>query len=346
MQHKTKFDSLARWMCRLGITAGYARLRGRRLTTLCYHGISPRYAREDELIVANHILLDDFRRRLDWISTHMRFVTLDMVLGAIERRHRLPRRPVLLTIDDGLLNNLEYALPVIRQHAARPVFFIPSECMDHPSGQLWYERLGLIVGWAPGDRLKVPREIGTDLPLTTPAQRESANETVFDIVSRFTRKRRDELILELDALNTPVTPDEESRVLFYRHMTWEQLAKISGECIDVGGHTVSHAALSRMSDEEATREVSENMAHLTERLGVKPASFAFPFGSHDFFGARDEAIVRDSGYRVAFSLLAPHANPDAQFAMPRRNAYKLSFDLFSTIISGILDRPMAWARRN
>ncbi|MBK8267567.1 MAG: polysaccharide deacetylase family protein [Planctomycetes bacterium] len=276
--------------------------------------------------MANQILLDSFRRRLTWIATHMRFVTLDMVLGAIERGHRLPRRPVLLTFDDGLLNNIEFALPAMREHNVRPVFFIPTEPLDHPSGLLWYERLGFIVGWAPGQVLNVPSAFGKGLPISTPAQRESSNEVAFDMISRLTRTHREEVLLELNGLNKPATPQEETHSLFYKHMTWEQLKGISGEWVDVGGHTETHAALSRMSDEESTREVRENMQRLFATLGVKPAAFAYPFGSRDFFGEREENIVREAGYRIAFSSLSPHKSADARFAMPRRNVYKVSFD--------------------
>ena len=44
----------------------------------------------------------------------------------MENGQPLPRRPVMITFDDGYVNNYELAFPLLKKHACKAVFFIPS----------------------------------------------------------------------------------------------------------------------------------------------------------------------------------------------------------------------------
>jgi peptidoglycan/xylan/chitin deacetylase (PgdA/CDA1 family) len=63
-----------------------------------------------------------------------------------------------------------------------------------------------------------------------------------------------------------------------RLMTWSQVTDLSREGIDFGGHSVTHADLTRLSESELQREVRQCRDHIEQRIGRTPVSFATPYG--------------------------------------------------------------------
>jgi len=133
------------------------------LPVLMYHGFtSPAGEYEVPIPV--------FREQLDWLKSHgYRTVTLPQVYAYMFGRGRLPRKPVLITMDDGRLSQLA-AIRELRKRGMRAVLFvmgggnqldwaqlrkikswgfeIESHTMTHPlhppltklsSARLWYE---------------------------------------------------------------------------------------------------------------------------------------------------------------------------------------------------------------
>jgi peptidoglycan/xylan/chitin deacetylase (PgdA/CDA1 family) len=78
-------------------------------------------------------------------------------------------------------------------------------------------------------------------------------------------------------------------------MTWDELRGL-----DVGSHGVSHAHLTRLSDEELRRELVESKRQIEDELGRACLDFAYPYGEHD---DRVRAAVRAAGYERAYGLV-------------------------------------------
>jgi peptidoglycan/xylan/chitin deacetylase (PgdA/CDA1 family) len=100
-------------------------------------------------------------------------------------------------------------------------------------------------------------------------------------------------------------------------MPWDELRAISTDGVALGSHTVSHAHLTRLSDEELDRELRTSRARLEDEIGHPCDLLAYPFGEHD---ARVRAAARRAGYRAAFALRAP-TRPTDLFAVPRVDLY-------------------------
>lgn len=58
-----------------------------------------------------------FKQQVDWLAAHgWHGVTLDAVLAYWRKGRALPRKPVVLSFDDGYPGDWQYALPVLRAH--------------------------------------------------------------------------------------------------------------------------------------------------------------------------------------------------------------------------------------
>jgi peptidoglycan/xylan/chitin deacetylase (PgdA/CDA1 family) len=89
-----------------------------------------------------------------------------------------------------------------------------------------------------------------------------------------------------------------------KSMTWEQLAEMRDEGVEIGSHTISHIALNstRGKTPEAyeaflQEEIVGSKKLLEQKLGIKCATFAYPEGK---YSSRVLEVVKEAGYEVAF----------------------------------------------
>ena len=94
-------------------------------------------------------------------------------------------------------------------------------------------------------------------------------------------------------------------------MTWDELRGL-----DVGSHGVTHAHLTRLSDEELRRELIESKEQIEDELGRACPDFAYPYGEHD---ERVRAAVRTAGYERAYGLTGDGSDP---YALRRVDLYR------------------------
>lgn len=66
--------------------------------------------------------------------------------------------------------------------------------------------------------------------------------------------------------------------------------------VEIGGHTMTHPFLSKLSESEQREEISRNKLELEELLGEQLVSFAYPYGDHD---AISKQLVHQCGYQFA-----------------------------------------------
>jgi peptidoglycan/xylan/chitin deacetylase (PgdA/CDA1 family) len=72
---------------------------------------------------------------------------------------------------------------------------------------------------------------------------------------------------------------------------------------EVGGHTVSHADLGRVTDPARARaEIAEDRARLQDWLGAPVRWFAYPFGAPPNVSATARSVVAEEGMSAAFTL--------------------------------------------
>ncbi len=82
------------------------------------------------------------------------------------------------------------------------------------------------------------------------------------------------------------------------YLTWDQLHEMMKDgLMEVGGHTKDHENLATLSESEAVDQIQKNKEKITEKLGIIPTSFSYPYG------AASNAIIANMekfGYTIAF----------------------------------------------
>jgi peptidoglycan/xylan/chitin deacetylase (PgdA/CDA1 family) len=91
------------------------------LPVLLYHKMS--LSSEDSLTIRP----ETFERHLLFLHKNgYHTISFEQLLAFRENGSPLPRKPVMITFDDGYVNNGELAYPLLKKHGCTAVFFIPS----------------------------------------------------------------------------------------------------------------------------------------------------------------------------------------------------------------------------
>jgi peptidoglycan/xylan/chitin deacetylase (PgdA/CDA1 family) len=129
----------------LGVTRFTAWCHRRRVTILCYHGVTKHAggAGEDpKALQVNHLR---FAAHLDFLQRNYNIVSLDDYLLARSEGRRLGAYSVILTFDDGFRNFLTVAAPLLAERKLPATVFLITDkaSQEHPG-----ERRN---GWTPED---------------------------------------------------------------------------------------------------------------------------------------------------------------------------------------------------
>lgn len=103
-----------------------------RVPILMYHYVSIPPEGADVYRVDLSVTPDNFRAQMQYLAdnghTPIDFYTLSRV---ITNREPLPTKPVILTFDDGYLDNYETVYPILQEFGFVGTFFIPTEFIDN-----------------------------------------------------------------------------------------------------------------------------------------------------------------------------------------------------------------------
>jgi peptidoglycan/xylan/chitin deacetylase (PgdA/CDA1 family) len=123
-------------------------------------------------------------------------------------------------------------------------------------------------------------------------------------------------------------------------LSWQQIVELDGRSpFRFEAHTVTHPNLLTLNEHQARREMVDSKHALEQRLGRSVEAFSYPAG---LYGAREQRLVQEAGYRVAVSC-EPGLNDFAtdRFAL-RRNQIDRRDRLidFRAKVGGGHDRPL------
>ena len=274
----------------------------------------------------------NFAAQMDLLRRTRRPMRLADLTRELEQG-RCPRKAVVVTFDDGYRDNLLAALPVLEAFDMPATVFCTAGVVGGERAFWWDQLAGLLLG----PELLPPvlaLDVGGHPKRVTlhAAARYDASDRAAD------RRRQDD--------EAPTS----ARLGFYREVWgWlrplaegdrmvalDQIARWSGAAgadvprplsrqqaqvlaasplIEIGAHSVTHAALSTLTPSAQRMEIGHSKAQLEALVGRPVLSFAYPFGDQ---GSDTAALVREAGFRSSCTTeaAAVRARTDP-FQLPR-----------------------------
>jgi peptidoglycan/xylan/chitin deacetylase (PgdA/CDA1 family) len=98
---------------------------------LCYHRFGPA---KGKMIVSPV----QFAAQLDWLERNdYRVIPMKQLIGFLAGKETIPKRAVVITVDDGHESAYQYAVPLLRKHGYPATFFIYTDYIGGSSAMTW-----------------------------------------------------------------------------------------------------------------------------------------------------------------------------------------------------------------
>ena len=302
----------------------------RRLSILMFHGVEA----EPVSPPCDYVLdAATLQRQLEYIRTRFHVLPLE---EALERLYAgtLPDRAATVTFDDGTMNLLTHAAPVLRAMKLPAAVFLATGLVDTEE-TLWPDALWLAFAQSTASELDMAAFGLGVVPLSSAADRGAACSEVVEHLKALPDAARiaavDSVIAQLDPENREPGP--------FRMLSWDQARALSGDgTVTLHPHSFTHPILSRCPDEKVQHEIFQSCADIERETGSAPTIFAYPNGRPQDFDERSKTALRSRGIRWALATTSSFAHPNSDpLALPRIGiASSLSFSTFKLVASGLV----------
>lgn len=302
-------EGYARLLFHTGLCRLVDKLMPARLTILAGHCVRPQGG---EWPAGEH-LPDDMsisERKLEellrWFGPRFELVSVGEGVQRIDQGLR-GKSLVALSMDDGYRDNARVLAPLLARQGASGTVFLESRPLDERKVNWAHKFFWILSRSAPEDFVHRFGDLSSDKDAFH-AMNQHVSEGRADL--RYHLK----LVLKYDA-----QPAERDRVLdlvFVElggderalcealYMSWDEARAMAKAGIELGGHTVTHPILSKLSPEEQQREVQSGAESMRRELGAAPVTFAYPWGRRWDFDEHSVRAAKQSGFACAVTMHA------------------------------------------
>jgi peptidoglycan/xylan/chitin deacetylase (PgdA/CDA1 family) len=256
---------------------------------LMYHSIAP----EDAAVAIdppNRMSPQAFEKQMAFLHEHRHVVSMSDLVAQLDAGETPPAGTVCITFDDGYLDNLTTAAPILDKYRLPATLFLPTGYIDRAETQ-WADVLHCFFSCRTGNALRLPA-LGVSADLSQPVQWAAARRTIHLHLLQSDYKERGDVLRQVEQQLKP------SGTVPRLTMNWDEVRELVRRypLFEIGGHSRDHIDLKTHHGAFAKEEITGCAQDLQRELGRSPRHFSFPYGRW-----RDEtrAMVQAAGWQSA-----------------------------------------------
>jgi peptidoglycan/xylan/chitin deacetylase (PgdA/CDA1 family) len=258
---------------------------------LMYHSVAMG-SEEHYIDQRNHVPGEVFEKQMSFLVKHRTVVSLWELVSRLHKGEKLAPGTIALTFDDGYLDNLTWAGPILSRLGLPATLFLATGYVDRGEAQ-WVDQAHSCFKYRTEQELKLvweghPRVFQIDDPGTCAL---AYDKLCSMLLSASPESRR----ATLESVRGQLQPGSKVPRLT---LTWEDVQRL--QCMncafEIGAHTVEHRDLTAITMEKARAEVFDCLGRIEERAGVRPRLFSFPYGRT---GPMLRNLVSEAGFVAA-----------------------------------------------
>ena len=268
--------------------------------------------------------------------------------ASLLKEGNFPDRAIVVTFDDGYVDNFLYAKPLLESYSVPATIFVTSGHVDS-NDQFWWDELSQLLLRAK----KFPTTFYLSRNTTTGQlhlqdrmdKRNSRCQRIWRVIRQNEHKTRLRILKDIRQLFFVISYEERQRILkeladfveeqvvrpARSHLSSsELLSLVQGGLIDIGAHTISHPALSILPKDQQRREIQGSKKVLETILHAPVNSFSYPFGQPVDYTQETISLVKESGFECACSTFSNYIQSNGDcYELPRWTVRNWRVDEFA-----------------
>jgi peptidoglycan/xylan/chitin deacetylase (PgdA/CDA1 family) len=237
-----------------------------------------------------------FREQIEYFKKHYHFITMEMLIDAIDNNSSLPKKSVLLTFDDAYIEHFNIVFPLLNEQKIQGSFFPPAKAITEHT-VLDVNKIHFILA-SEDDKSKIITEIKNELnkfrkeynlesdsfyydKLALPGRFDSA-DVIF--IKRLLQVELDETLRKVITNNlfekiVGINEDSFSRELY---MDIEQIKCMHRNGMHIGSHGYDHYWLGSLTLENQKTEIEKALGFLNQiGCDTKRWTMCYPYGNYN-----------------------------------------------------------------
>jgi peptidoglycan/xylan/chitin deacetylase (PgdA/CDA1 family) len=237
-----------------------------------------------------------FREQIEYLTTHCRIITMEMLIDAIENNNPLPEKSVLLTFDDAYIDHYQYVFPILSEFKIQGSFYPPVKAITEHT-ILDVNKIHFILA-AEEDKTKIINEIYKELSkyrgdfnlqsdqyyylrLAKPNRFDTA-DVIF--IKRLLQVELEETLRKIITKNlfekiVGINEESFSRELY---MNIDQIKCMHRNGMHIGSHGYDHFWLGSLSKEKQRNEIDKSLEFLkTIGCEMQNWTMSYPYGNYN-----------------------------------------------------------------
>ncbi len=240
-----------------------------------------------------------FDAQMRFLSQHCNCLALPEAVELL-RTGRLPSKSVVVTFDDGYLDNLTLALPILRTHQVPATVYVTTGIIEN-TASLWWAELEHLIANSQELRIRQGHRV-RHIRLDNADARQRAFNELNRQLKTMQPAEQDEF-MDMLRQQTASSPFNYAEQVLNR----QQLLELASDpLITIGAHTHHHPVLGRLPDIRMRHEINRSRELLERWLSRPIEHLAYPFGGDQHAGEREFRVARELGFTSAVTTRTGH----------------------------------------
>lgn len=236
-----------------------------------------------------------FRQQLAFLKENFSIVTMEQVMAASDGQSELPEKSVLLTFDDGYVDDFTYIFPILQEAKVQGSFFIPGKTVDAHQllnvNKIHYILACADIGRLLADifeRMDYYRGSEFSYPSNEELFEAYAKENRFDTKETIFVKRMLQTFLPekvRDSISSDLFEDyvgvSEQQLAYELYMTRDQIRTMKRHGMYIGIHGYDHYWLGNLPKEQMEKDISHALDVMGEFIDSKQWVMNYPYGNYN-----------------------------------------------------------------
>lgn len=295
---------------------------------LVYHRVTDLPSDPEMLAVSP----DKFRSHIEYLKQRFHVVRFE------EDWSDLKEQAVVITFDDGYADNVLEALPILEEIGVPATFFVSTGHIGTDKIFWWHqlEKILLQDGNFPSSFILEDRHYGRTWATGTSKQRKKLYSSLNKLMLKTSPEKREAWLNQLKQWAGATQKGKN----IHRIMSLEETKRLAAsQWATIGAHTVSHPALSALSEAQQREEIFTSKQELQDITGREITTFSYPFGRKRDYNRTSVRLCHEAGFVKAASNFPGqiHRWTDS-FQLPRHLVRNWELDTFASEVKGFWTR--------
>ncbi|WP_027713882.1 polysaccharide deacetylase family protein [Desulfuromonas sp. TF] len=300
----------------------------RPLIILIYHRVTD-LPSDPEMIA---VTPENFRRHMQYLKTNFQVLRFEEEWGSLKEPS------VVVTFDDGYADNALEALPILEEVGVPATFFVSSGVVVG-GRDFWWHRLEALLlkeGEFP-ECFRLENDLFGQVWATANFdQRKQTYAALCLLMRKLDVERRENWFEQIENWAGCGYPTETR----HRAMTRHELKTLAASpWATIGAHTVTHSALSALSEARQRQEIFTSKQDLETIIGRGITTFSYPFGRKCEYDRTSMHLCREAGFdKVAANFPGQVHRWSDPLQLPRHLVRNWDLETFAAELKGFWTR--------